>query len=281
MPLPTELALEDKWIISKYNRLVSEVTENLDKFELGLAVQKLYDFIWDIYCDWYIEISKARLNGDDEKSADTARAVLLYVLDGILKLLHPFMPFITEEIWQSIPHAGESVMVAEWPKYNPALDFSSDEAEFEKIMSAIHAIRNRRNEMNVPPSRKAKVCIASNFADTFKNGESFICRLASASAVEVADNFDLPDAVCVITDDAKIYLPLAELVDFSAEIERLEKELDKAKVDKDFFENKLNNPNFVAKAPEALVNTQREQLAKVLEKIEMINAQISELKNKI
>ena len=280
MPLPEKLALEDKWIISKYNRLVGEVTDNLEKYELGLAIQKLYDFIWDIYCDWYIEISKARLNGDNEQSANTARAVLLYVFDGILKLLHPFMPFITEEIWQSIPHKGEAIMVAEWPKFSADLDFAAEEAEFEKIMSAIRAIRNRRNEMNVPPSKKAKVCIASAFKDTFKNGESFICRLASASAVEVASEFDMPDAVCVITDDAKIYLPLAELVDFSAEIERLEKELEKANVDKDFFEKKLNNPNFVAKAPEALVKTQREQLSKVLEKIEMINSQISELENK-
>ena len=281
MPLPEKLALEDKWIISKYNRLVGEVTDNLEKYELGLAIQKLYDFIWDIYCDWYIEISKARLNGDNEQSANTARAVLLYVFDGILKLLHPFMPFITEEIWQSIPHNGEAIMVAEWPKFSADLDFAAEEAEFEKIMSAIRAIRNRRNEMNVPPSKKAKVCIASAFKDTFKNGESFICRLASASAVEVASEFDMPDAVCVITDDAKIYLPLAELVDFSAEIERLEKELEKANVDKDFFEKKLNNPNFVAKAPKALVKTQREQLAKVLEKIEMINSQITDLKNKL
>ena len=282
MPLPTELALEDKWIISKYNRLVAEVTDNLDKFELGLAIQKLYDFIWDIYCDWYIEISKARLNGEDEASANTARAVLLFVFDGILKLLHPFMPFITEEIWQSIPHGNSpALMISEWPKFNNALDFSADESEFEKIMAAIRAIRNRRNEMNVPPSKKAKVCIASVFADTFKKGESFICRLASASSVETSAEFDMTDAVCVITDDAKIYLPLAELVDFSAEIERLQKELQKAEIDKDFFEKKLNNPNFVAKAPEALVNTQREQFAKVLEKIENINTQINDLKAKI
>ncbi len=282
LKLPSELALEDKWILSKYNTLVRDVTDNLDKFELGLAIQKLYDFIWDIYCDWYIEISKARLNGENEDSANTARAVLLYVFDGILKLLHPFMPFITEEIWQSIPHGDyEALMVAEWPKYLEELNFGAEESEFEKIMSAIRAIRNRRNEMNVPPSKKAKVSIASAFADTFKKGESFICRLASASSVETGAEFDLPDAVCIITDDAKIYLPLAELVDFSAEIERLEKELSKANVDKDFFEKKLNNPNFVAKAPEQLVKTQREQLAKVLEKIENINAQIADLKAKL
>ncbi len=281
LELPNDLALEDKWIISKYNRLVQEVTDNLDKFELGLAVQKLYDFIWDIYCDWYIEISKARLNGNNEASANTARAVLTFVFDGILKLLHPFMPFITEEIWQSIPHNGESIMVSEWPKYNADLNFESEETDFEKIMSAIRAIRNRRNEMNVPPSRKAKVCIATTDVDVFKNGQDFICRLASAQEVEVANNFDLPDAVCVITDSAKIYLPLADLVDFSAEIERLEKELKKAEVDKEFFEKKLNNTSFVAKAPEQLVKTQREQLAKVLEKIEMINSQIADIKSKM
>ncbi|MBQ6816557.1 MAG: valine--tRNA ligase [Clostridia bacterium] len=281
LELPDDLALEDKWIISKYNRLIKEVTDNLDKFELGLAVQKLYDFIWDIYCDWYIEISKARLNGNNEASANTARAVLTFVFDGILKLLHPFMPFITEEIWQSIPHNGESIMVSEWPKYNANLNFESEETDFEKIMSAIRAIRNRRNEMNVPPSRKAKVCIATTDVNVFKNGQDFICRLASAQEVEVANNFDLPDAVCIITDSAKIYLPLADLVDFSAEIERLEKELKKAEVDKEFFEKKLNNPSFVAKAPEQLVKTQRKQLAKVLEKIEMLNSQISDIKSKM
>ena len=191
------------------------------------------------------------------------------------------MPFITEEIWQSIPHNGESIMVSKWPKYSADLNFESEETDFEKIMSAIRAIRNRRNEMNVPPSRKAKVCIATTDVSVFKNGQDFICRLASAQEVEVANNFDLPDAVCVITDSAKIYLPLADLVDFSAEIERLEKELKKAEVDKEFFEKKLNNPSFVAKAPEQLVKTQREQLAKVLEKIEMINSQIADIKSKM
>ncbi len=281
MPLPEKLALEDKWIISKYNRLVREVTDNLDKFELGLAVQKLYDFIWDVYCDWYIEICKSRLNGDDEASADTARSVLLYVLTGILKLLHPFMPFITEEIWQSLPHSGASIMVSDWPKYDAEHDFEKDESEFEMVMTSIKAIRNRRAEMNVPPSRKAKVCIATAYKDIFAQGESFICRLASASEVEIADSFDEQDAVCIVTDSAKIYLPIAELVDFSAELERLQKELQKANVDKEFFEKKLNNPGFIAKAPEQLVATQREQYAKVLEKIELITASIDDIKAKM
>ncbi len=281
LPLPEYPTLEDKWILSKYNRLVRDVTDNLDKFELGLAVQKLYDFIWDVYCDWYIEISKARLNGQDEVSANNARAVLTYVMDGMLKLLHPFMPFITEEIWQSLPHSGESIMVSDWPRYSEKLNFESEETEFEKIMSAIKAIRNRRAEMNVPPSRKANVTIETDSKQTFIDGQSFICRLAFASAVSVVDNATDNDAICIITDTARIYLPLAELVDFSAELERLGKELEKAVVDKEFFEKKLNNPNFVAKAPEALVKTQREQLSKVLEKISMIEGSIADIKSKI
>ncbi len=281
LPLPTNLVLEDKWILSKYNSLVREVTDNLDKFELGLAVQKLYDFIWDVYCDWYIEIAKARLNGTDEISANNARAVLTFVLDGILKLLHPFMPFITEEIWQSIPHDGESIMISNWPSYNSEFDFGKEEGEFEKIMAAIKAIRNRRAEMNVPPSRKANVTIETDSKQTFIDGQSFICRLGYASAVSVVDKAEENDAVCIITDAAKIYLPLAELVDFSAELERLGKELSKAQVDKEFFEKKLNNPGFIAKAPEQLVATQREQLAKVLEKISMLEASINDIKAKM
>ena len=279
--LPEKLAQEDKWILSKYNKLVRDVTDNLDKFELGLAVQKLYDFIWDVYCDWYIEICKSRLNSDDAVSANTARSVLIFVFTGILKLLHPFMPFITEEIWQSLPHSGASIMVSDWPKYTDDFNFETDEAEFEKVMSAIKAIRNRRSEMNVPPSRKAKVYIETAARDTFKNGTDFICRLASASDVEIGVNYDMPDAVCIITDSAKMYLPMSELVDFTAELERLSKELKKALVDKEFFEKKLNNPGFIAKAPEALVATQREQLAKVLEKVSMLESSITEIKSKI
>ena len=281
-PLPENLALEDKWILSKYNCLVRDVTDNIDKFELGLAVQKLYDFIWDIYCDWYIEICKARLNSGDEEAADNARNVLVYVMIGVLKLLHPFMPFITEEIWQSLPHGnGKSIMISDWPQYNEKLTFTAEEEEFEKIMSVIKAIRNRRAEMNVPPSKKASVSIVTPFKETFMSGESYICRLASASSVTVCDDYADSDAVRIVTDSATVYLPLAELVDFSAEVERLEKELKTAMVDKEFFEKKLNNPNFVAKAPETLVATQREQLAKVLEKIKMLQDSISDMKSKI
>jgi len=281
MPIPEDIALEDKWILSKYNQLVKDVTENLDKYELGLAVAKLYDFIWDIFCDWYIELCKSRLNGDDETAANTARSVLVYVFTGVLKLLHPFMPFITEEIWQSLPHSGESIMIAKWPEYKEEYKFESESENFEKVIAVIRAIRNRRSEMNVPPSKKAKICIATDSAEIFEEGAAFIARLASGSSVEVAASFDMPDAVMVITDSAKVYIPLNELVDFSAELERLNKELEAANKDKAFYEGKLNNPGFVAKAPEAVVNQQRELLSKTLDRISLLEESISKIKAQI
>ena len=279
MPINTaDFALEDKWIISKYNTLVRDVTENLDHFELGLAVQKLYDFIWDVFCDWYIEICKSRLNGEDEAAKNTARSVLVYVFTNTLALLHPFMPFITEEIWQSLPHSGDALMVVDWPKFSEEFNFSGEEAEFEKIMLVIKAIRNRRAEMNVPPSKKAKVCIQTNFADTFSTGTSYICRLASASEVEIGDSFDAEGAVRVVTDAATVYMPMKELVDIEGEIARLNKDLQKAMVDKEFFEKKLGNEGFVAKAPAAVIEQQRQGLAKALDKIKMIEDSINEIK---
>ncbi len=280
LPVDTNsLALEDKWIISKYNTLVRDVTENLDRFELGMAVQKLYDFIWDVFCDWYIEICKARLNGEDEAAKNTARSVLVYVFTNTLALLHPFMPFITEEIWQTMPHGDEeALMITEWPKFCDEFNFVAEEAEFEKIMLVIKAIRNRRAEMNVPPSKKAKVCIQTNFANTFSTGTSYICRLASASEVEIGDNFDAEGAVRVVTDAATVYMPMKELVDIDGEIARLNKDLQKAIVDKEFFEKKLNNAGFVAKAPAAVIEQQRAGLAKALDKIKMIEDSIADLK---
>ena len=279
--LPQTLSLEDKWILTKYNRLVGEITDSLEKSELGLAAQKLYDFIWDVFCDWYIEICKSRLNGEDETAADNARRVLVYVFTNTLKLLHPLMPFITEEIWQSLPHEGESIMISAWPTVSEELNFAKSEEEFEIIMDAIKAIRNRRAEMNVPPSKKAKVCVATKKPEVFLAGVPFICRLASASAVEIADSFNIDGAVTIVTGEANIYLPMNELVDFTAEIARLQKELAKANVDKEFFEKKLNNPGFVAKAPEALIKTQREQHEKVCEKIKMIEESIKDLQSKM
>ncbi len=275
--LPEELHTEDKWILSTLNNVAKEVNENLEKFELGIAVQKVYEFIWDCYCDWYIELVKARLFNDADDSYIAAEQVLLYVLDQILRLLHPFMPYVTEEIWQTIPHEGETVMLSEYPTYKPELDFPEEEAEMRRVMEAIRAIRNRRSEMNVPPSRKAKVYVATKFADTFKNGSAFIERLASASGVEVADNFDIDGAVTVVTADAKIYIPMDELVDKKAELERLGKEL--AQVEKRLAqsEGKLNNQGFVSKAPAAVIEKVKGQAAKEREKIALIKAAIDAL----
>ena len=279
--VPEKLELEDKWIHSKFNRLAKEVTENLDKFEIGLAVTKLYDFIWDVYCDWYIEIAKTRLNSDDEKTAAAARAVLVFVFSNTLKLLHPFMPFITEEIWQALPHKGDSIMVSDWPKYSVELDFTAEETEFERIMNAIKAIRNRRSEMNVPPSKKAKVYIATKYNETFTSGIPFICKLAYASEVEVGDSFTVDGAVKVVTEDATISIPLNELVDFTAELARLDKELAAAKADEEFINKKLSNKGFVDKAPAAVVEQQRENLKKVMDKIALLETSIADIKSKM
>ena len=276
--IPDELALEDKWILSLFNTLTKEVTDNLDKFELGIAVQKLYDFIWDVFCDWYIEISKIRLNSGDEKAAQTARDMLVYIMSNTLKLLHPFMPFITEEIWQTLPHNGESIMVSDWPAYKEEFDFSVEEQEMDRIMEAVRAIRNRRAEMNVPPSKKAKYFIATAYKDTFEKAGIFMQRLASCSEAEVGDSFEIDGAVCIVTADAKIYIPLGELVDFDQEIARLNKEKEKVLKDLEFIDKKLNNENFVAKAPKAVVDGQREAAQKLRDKIAMIDESIAKFK---
>ena len=276
--LPKDLEIEDKWILSKVNTLAKEVTDNLDKFELGIAIQKLYDFIWDVFCDWYIEIAKIRLQGTDENAKDNAKSVLVYVLTDILKLLHPFMPFITEEIYQAIPHSDESIMVSKWVEYDDSLSFSAEEAEMERIMKAIRAIRNRRSEMNIPPSRKATVYIKTAHKQTFESGVEFVKRLASANDVIIGDGFDnLGNIVTIITDDAEIYIPMGDLVDFEAERKRLEKELAQAQDKLDFISKKLNNPGFVNKAPEKVVAQNREDAAKLQEKIENIKNSLESL----
>ena len=276
--IPENLATEDKWILSQFNSLVKAVTNSLENYELGIAVQNLYDFIWDVFCDWYIEIAKIRLNGDNEEGKKTAKAVLVYVMSNTLKLLHPFMPFITEEIWLALPHDGESIMISEWCKYDEALNFSVEEEAMERVMTAIKAVRNRRAEMNVPPSKKAKLYIATKYTEDFTNGSVFMNRLASASEVEIGDEFEIEGSVSVITESAKIYIPLNELVDFEAEKARLQKELDAAKKDLEFVENKLNNPGFMAKAPEKVVAQQRDAQEKHKAKIAMLEESLLKLK---
>ena len=279
--IPEGLALEDKWILSLYNDLVKDVTDSLEKYELGMAVQKLYDFIWDVFCDWYIELSKIRLGGDDEKAKETAKAVLVYVMSNTLKLLHPFMPFITEEIWQTLPHDGDTIMLSPWDEFSEALSFPEEEEQMNKIMTAVKAVRNRRAEMNVAPSKKAQVFIETPYGDTFKKGTEFFKRLSSASDVSVGEKFDGMDkAVSIITESARIYIPMDELVDFEAERERLNKEKEKLQKDIDFVNGKLNNPNFVSKAPEKVVEAQRKALCEYTEKMKLLDESLNKLINK-
>lgn len=274
--LPDTLATEDKWIISTLNNVAKEVTENLDKFELGTAVKKVFDFIWDYYCDWYIELAKSRLQSDGE-SAQNARQVLVWVLDRALRLLHPFMPFITEEIWQTLPHNGDTIMYAEYPTFKAEYDFPEAREEMEVVMNGIKAIRTRRSEMNVPPSRKAKVYVATEKKAIFENGSPFICKLASASEVEVGDTYEIDGAVTVVTAEAKIYIPMSELVDKEEELKRLNKELAKTEKMLAQSEGKLNNQGFIGKAPANVVEKVKQQAAKEREKIAMIKAAIEAL----
>ena len=276
LPKAEDLATEDKWILSKFNTLAKEINSNIDSFELGTAIAKLYEFVWDQFCDWYIEVAKIRLQ-EGGAAAETAKTVLIYVIDGILKLLHPFMPFITEEIWQVLPHDGETIMLTAYPEYKEELDFSADETEFSRIMEAIRAIRNRRAEMNVPPKKKAAVYVETAYEDTFRAGIPYIQRLASASDVVIGKDLPTEGAVNVVTPDAKIYIPMAELVDFAAEKERLQKEKDKTQKDLDFFLKKLSNPGFVNKAPAAVVEKDKASAEKLKEKIAKLEESISKL----
>ena len=272
LPAADKLEREDKWVLSKLNRLVKEVTENLDSFEIGVASAKVYDFIWDTYCDWYIELTKTRLNGTDEDAKLTAQNVLCYVLVTLLKLLHPFMPFITEEIYQALPKcdgAENILMTAQWPEYTEALSFPAEESAMEAVMDLIRAIRARRAEMNVPPSKKAELMIVTHQAEPYQQGLHFIQRLAYASNVTFpeAAPADVTGLVSVVTHDATAYLPLSELVDLAAERERIAKELEKAKNGLRITEGKLANKKFVAHAPENVVNAEREKVAKYQELI--------------
>ena len=262
--LPEQLELEDKWILSKLNDVIRDVTANMESYELGVAAQKLYDFIWDNFCDWYIELTKARLNGEDEASKVQAQQVLCYVLTQILKLLHPFMPFITEEIWQALPHEGDYLMLQDWPVYDEKFCFADEERAMELVMDAIKAIRARRSEMNVPPSKKAELTVVTEEQAVFATGIPFLKRLANASEVTVTADApaDVNGLVSVVTSAAKLYIPLAELVDLDAERARLAKEIEKAEKYLAGIEKKLSNEKFVSKAPEAVVQRERDNMEK-------------------
>ena len=272
--LPENLAMEDKWVISKFNTLAKEVNQNLEAFELGVACQKLYDFIWDVYCDWYIELTKPRIQAGGD-SAAAAQTVLVWVMKGMLKLLHPFMPFITEEIWSAIDDGDVPVMLSDYPVFDQKLVFTAEEEAFEKIIDAIKAVRNRRSEMNVVPSVKAKLYIETADADIFKSGIIFFEKLASASSVEIGASFDIPDSVTAVTHSARIFIPLDDLVDKEKELARLAKEKASVQKDIDFSQGKLNNPGFMAKAPEKQVEAEKAKLAKALDKMAKIEQSIA------
>ena len=276
--LPEKLELEDKWILTKLNTAIREITENMEKYELGVAAQKVYDFIWDSFCDWYIELTKARLNGEDEAAKVQAQQVLLYVLTDILKLLHPYMPFITEEIWQALPHEGDFLMLQSWPEYRPELSFPEDAANFELVMEAIRAVRSRRSEMNVPPSKRPQLLVVTDRPAVFEAGVSYISRLAYAGSVSVSKQMpaDTTGMVTVVTDEAKLFMPLAELVDLAKEKARMEKELAKAKKDLDGQIAKLANENFVSRAPEKVVNAEREKEQKLRALIENLEESLKQ-----
>ncbi len=271
--LPDVLELEDRWLVSKLNTLAKEVNDNLEKFELGVAVSKLYDFIWDIYCDWYIELTKPRIQAGG-KTALSAQRVLVWAIIRILKLLHPFMPFITEEIWQALK-GGTPLMLERFPVYEDKLSYAEDEANFEKIIIAIKGIRNRRAEMNVPPSRKAELFIETAQQDVFEKGIMFFERLGYASKVEISGKVELSDAVTIVTDSARLFIPLSEIIDKDKELARLNKE--KASVLKDIqiISGKLTNEGFMAKAPAQLIEAEKLKLEKAKEKLEKIEQSIA------
>ena len=277
--LPNELTTEDKWIISSFNRVAKEITDNLEKFELGIAAQKIYDFLWDVFCDWYIEIAKIRMNSDDAQTAQNAREVLVWVMTGTLKLLHPFMPFITEEIWQTLPHEGDALIVAQWPEYRQEHDFPEAELEMQRIMDVIRGVRNRRAEMNVPPSRKTNLYIATAEPNTFENGISILNKLAYATQITIGQVFDIEGAVTIVTNDAKVYIPMDELVDKKAELARLNRELETAKKQFAQVNGKLNNQGFLSKAPAQVVEGVKKDFETLTERIQLIESSISALQS--
>ena len=275
LPALSELTPEDKWIISRYNRLVREVTDNLDSYELGVALAKLYDFIWDVFCDWYIELVKSRLSGGDR----TAMKVISYVFSQTMKLLHPYMPFITEEVWQTLPHNGESIVISEWPEYDPALEFPAEEAAMGKIIGCIRAIRNRRAEMNVPPSKKAKLLIVTQDRESFSDRCGvFFERLASASSVEIAESGEMENAVRIVSEGCTLYIPLSEVIDTEKELARLNKEREKLVSEIERIERKLSNEGFVSKAPANVIAGEKEKLAKYRNMLSATETAIAQLK---
>ena len=276
-PSDSELAIEDKWILSKLNTLIKTVSENIDNYELGVALAEIYSFTWDTFCDWYIEMAKSRIF-EGGAPALTAKRVLVKVLTGILKLLHPYMPFITEEIYQALPHESESIMISDYPVFDAALDYAEECLDVERIIGTVTAIRARRAEMNVPPSKKAKLYAVTKYEDTFKRAEKILVKLASVSELIITDSYDTDDAVMIATDAGRLYIPLSEVIDFEKERARLSAEMKKNDAEIERIEKKLSNEGFVSKAPAAVIDGERAKLKKYLEVRESLTAALERLK---
>ena len=271
------LTIEDKWILSKFNRLAKSVNDNIAGYEVGVALAEIYSFTWDTFCDWYIEMAKSRIFEGGE-AALTAKRTLVKVLSGILGLLHPYMPFITEEIYQAIPHTCESIMISEYPAFDASLDYSEAEGHVERIIACITAIRTRRAEMNVPPSKKAKLFVVTKYEDTFRSASKILEKLASASEVIITDGYESDDAVMIATDAGRLYIPLAEVIDFEKERARLTAEMKKNDGEIERIEKKLANEGFVAKAPAAVIEGEKAKLKKYLEVKESLTLALEKLK---
>ncbi len=278
LPADSELAPEDKWIISAFNRLAKSVNENIENYEVGVALGEIYSFTWDTFCDWYIEMAKSRIFAVGTPEALTAKRVLVYVLSGILKLLHPYMPFITEEIYQALPHTDESIMIASYPTYDGALDYSAEEDGIKRIIACITAIRARRAEMNIAPSKKAKLYVVTKYKSVFENAGKMLEKLASVSELHLVESYDSDDAVAIATDSGNLYIPLADVIDFEKERARLNAEYEKNEGEISRLEKKLGNEGFIAKAPAAVVEGERAKLEKYLETRAALAEAIAKLK---
>ena len=283
-PDAQDLTAADRWILSRANRLIKDVTENMDKFELGIAVQKVYDFIWDEFCDWYIEMAKYRIYHSDEnyKAANAALWTLKTVLADALKLLHPYMPFVTEEIYSALVPSEESLMMSDWPEYDEALNFPEEENIVDHVKDIVRGVRNARAEMNVPNSRKAKVfivCENETLCEGFETLKESVKPLMNASDLIIQGTKEgiSEDAVSIVVPDGAVYMPLEDLIDFEQEKERLLKEEEKLKKELARVNGMLNNEKFMSKAPEAKVNEERAKLEKYTQMMEQVQERLASI----
>ncbi len=276
-PLDDELTIEDKWILTRLKETTKSVVSNLENYELGIALAEIYSFTWDLFCDWYIEMAKSRIFENGTAASLTAKRVLVYTLTSILKLLHPYMPFITEEIYQALPHTDESIMISAYPKAEEMKSYDEASLDVDRIIAVITAIRTRRAEMNVPPSKKAKLFVTTKYEDSFKASEKILEKLASVSELNIVEKYESDDAVVIATDAGTLYIPLADVIDFEKEKARLNAEMKKNDGEIERLEKKLSNEGFVAKAPAAVIEGERAKLKKYLEVRESLTAALAKL----